>query len=317
MRLKNLVAILACLATPAWLHGGETPLSREGQQRAANRQARAKVREDYAAAHAKAQASYLNLMASLCQWLISKQDKTDAKNIIKELEGIDSQFVKLPELRQGAAGIAVSKPLEEGAQKEWAARLKSARQEKAKGLMELASICYRAGLFGLAYDLVWEILDADPDNQTVRAAVGYVKAGDTWQSQYAASQLQKQNKYLPGLGWVPAAAVEKALNGEWLDNNRLVPLEEADKAHSSSANPWIIETENFILKSTATRQQAIAIAEHLENIRALCFRQYLAFFMRGSSKRGTQLLFNQAAPQKCWCGTTAARTISRPLLRKK
>ncbi|MGD0092527.1 MAG: hypothetical protein ABSE73_21640, partial [Planctomycetota bacterium] len=71
-----------------------------------------------------------------------------------------------------------------------------------------------------------------------------------------------------------------------------------EKTHANLATPWVIETDAFILKSTATRKVAIEMAERLESIRALCFRQYLEFFLRGSPKRGGQLLFSQVGPQK-------------------
>jgi hypothetical protein len=110
--------------------------------------------------------------------------------------------------------------------------------------------------------------------------------------------MQKGNKYLPGLGWVPTPAVEKAQNGEWFESGHFLPLADAEKVHTNLGTPWVLETENFTLKSTATRKLAVEMAERLESIRALCFRQYLEFFMRASGKRGAQLLFNQAAPQK-------------------
>jgi hypothetical protein len=97
---------------------------------------------------------------------------------------------------------------------------------------------------------------------------------------------------------VPGEAVSRVNKGDWLEDGKWITLAQADALHAAVATPWQIETDNFILKSTASRQQAIQVAERLETIRQFCFRQYLEFFMRGSTKQGAQLLFNQTAPKK-------------------
>lgn len=291
-----LLLVAATLPHSALLPAGE--LSREAQRRAVERQARAVVAKSYTEAHTKAQSQYLSDLAGACQWLVAQQAQAEAKKVVDEIEKSNAKFGRLSELQKAVADIAAAKPLDEAKQKELAGRLKNARQSRAKGFLDLASTCFRAGLFGLAYDLVWDVFDADPDNQTAHAAMGQVKVGNEWLSQYAALQIQKGNKYLPDMGWVAASAVDKAQKGEWFENGRLIPLADADKVHANLAIPWVIETENFTLKATTTRKVAIAMAEHLESIRAACFRQYLEFFMRGSGKRGAQLLFNQTAPQK-------------------
>jgi hypothetical protein len=290
------LSILVFLVTVSWLHGGE--LGPEARRRAVERQARVGVLRGYAEARIRAQSQYLNDLAGACQWLVTQQAQAEAKKVIGEIEKTDPKFSRLPELQKAVGAIPAAKPLEEARKLELAARIKAARQARAQGFIGLASTCYQAGLIGLAYDLVWDILEAEPDNQIARAAIRHVKAGDAWYDEYALSQLQKGNRYVAGLGWVPMPAVDRVQKGEWFENNRFLPMAEAEKTHAGLASPWMVETQNFILKSTASRKTAVEMAERLEGIRALCFRQYLEFFMRGSGKRGTQLLFNQSAPQK-------------------
>ena len=270
----------------------------ESVRRTVARQARTAAEKSQPDAYKKALGSYMNSLAGVGEWLAGLQDKADAATLAGEIEAIDGNFSGLTALRKAIELATAPAALTEPMQKELDTRLKVARKLKATGLADLAGTCYRAGLYGRAYDYLLESLDNDSDNAAARQAFGYVKAADGWHTAYEAGLIQKGNVYVPELGWVPASAAERVKNGEWFENGRFLSVADADKLHSENATAWTIESQNFILKSTADRKQSVRLAERLEAFRQICYRQCIDFFMRGAEKRGTQMSFTQAAPAK-------------------
>ncbi|MGD0089139.1 MAG: hypothetical protein ABSE73_04405 [Planctomycetota bacterium] len=180
--MRALSTLALCLIATNWLCGGEpgkgAEQSREAQRRAAERQVRASLAKGYAEARIKAQAQYLNDLAGACHWLAGAQAQAEAQKVIGDIEKVDPKFGRLPDLRKAVAGIAAPAALDDAKKKELATRIKNAAQSRVKGFLELASTCYRAGLLGLAYDLVWDIFDIDPDNGFLYVHWNDVKATD-------------------------------------------------------------------------------------------------------------------------------------------
>lgn len=270
----------------------------ESQRRAAERQTRGALAKSYADELKKAETPYLNSLGDAVRWLTGLQAKAEAEQLVAEIEKVNPGYLNLSQLKSMVAGLAPVKELDAGGKKDLAARLKAAARNRAGGLLGFARTCYSAGFTGYAYDLATEALADDPDDAAARRAMGHSKVGETWCTAFEATQVQMGKSYVKGLGWAPKDGLERIKNGEWFDANKWAPLADADKAHAALASPWEIETDNFTLRATTGRKQAMVIAERLERIRQFCFRQYLEFFLRGSSKQGAQLLFNQTAPKK-------------------
>ncbi len=267
-------------------------------QRAANRAQRASTAKEYLDAKKSAENTCLTSLAGIARWLVTLNAKADAKQIVSEIRDADPKFTGLAQLEKLVDDIAQPTVLDEKKKHELATRKTSAQHQKAAALLELAGRCYRAELMGYAYDVAWAALDADPDNTIARSAMGQTKVGDKWYTPYEAAALGEGNVYVAEAGWVPKDSQKRVAAGEWYENGKWMTLADANKLHANSATPWTIETDNFILKSTATRKQAIFIAEKLEAIRELCFREYLEFFLRGSKKAGGQMLFNKPFAKK-------------------
>jgi hypothetical protein len=272
--------------------------SADNGQRAADRAQRAVIAKEYLAARKSAENTCLNSLASSVRWLATLNAQAEARDLVKEIRDADAKFVGLQQLDKLVTDIAKPAPLEESKKKELASRKLNAQRQKATALVELAGRCYRGELLGYAYDLACDALLADPDNAIVRQAMGQSKSGNAWYSPFDTAALGRGDVYVADVGWVPKAAQTRVAAGEWQENGTWMPIAEANRVHANPANPWIIETDNFILKSTASRKQATFIAEKLEAIRELCFREYLDFFLRGSKKTGGQMLFNKPFPKK-------------------
>ncbi|MFH0939288.1 MAG: hypothetical protein V1899_08405 [Planctomycetota bacterium] len=297
MKRIGRVIFLVAFILPALCQASQpAPASGERLRRKEARRVREKIAQDYVGARRSAETLYLKALTEMAKWLITLNAQTDAKKVVTEIKSADSQSAGLADLEKLMSGLTTSNELNDQQRKDFEKRLNLARQQRDDKLLALARTCYEAGLLGYAYDLVWECLEINSDNAVARVAMGQVKVGNEWVSRYAATQLQQGNVYVSEVGWVPKTAAERIKAGEWGESGRAMSMADADKLHANRSTPWIIETENFTLKSTATRKQALAIAERLEAIRTLCFRQYLEFFLRGSKTKGAQLLFS--APDK-------------------
>lgn len=285
-------------ATAAPRQPSLVPLSREGQQRAAARQQRIQLAKDYVGARLRALSSYLGGLERLAGWLVEQKAKTETEGVLAELAKEDPKNAQGAKLKADAAAITAPQPLTEAQKKEYDQRLAAARRAGASGLLGLARKCNNAGLVSYAYDLLQDVLLLSADDSTARSAMGFVKVGNEWLPTFVANQQKAGLKYLPNIGWVPIQSVERIGKGEWQEGGKWMKLEDADRLHASIDSPWVVETENFTLKSTCARKQALHIAEKLEAIRQCCYRQYLDYFRRGSDKRGAQLLFNMTSEEK-------------------
>jgi hypothetical protein len=270
----------------------------DATQREAGRAARAALAKEYLVARKSAENSALNSLASHVGWLVKLNAKTEAQAMVAEIRDADPKFIGLVQLEKSVGDIAQPAALDEGKKKELASRRATAKKICASGLLDLASRCYRGDLMGYAYDLACDVLQHDPDNETARNAMGQSKSGNKWVTPFEAAAIGRGEVYLKDIGWVPQGQQARYAAGEWQEGGTWMKLADADKLHSNRDKPWTIETDNFILKSTASRKQAVFVAERLEAIRELCFREYLEFFLRGSKRDASRLLFNAPMPKK-------------------
>jgi len=306
MHLRTCAVVLAGALLPLAVCGSEL-----SQRRAAERQARAAALKALPDAVKRANTPYANALAAVGQWLVGLQAKNDAQAVVTEIEALDDKNAALVGLKKSVEGIATPAFLDEAKQKELVTRLKAARKTKASALVDMASTYYRSGLPKQAYELVQQALEVDPDNNVARQALGQVKVnlpkpatpqegadkgGAEWKDPFTAQHMQKGNVYVPELGWVPAQVAERVKNGEWFENGKWMPLDDADKLHSTAATPWVIETQHFTLRSTAGRKQSVQMAERLEGMWQVCYAEYLDFFVR--ERRGQQMSFTHAVSKK-------------------
>ncbi|MGD0088327.1 MAG: hypothetical protein ABSE73_00210 [Planctomycetota bacterium] len=288
---RTAALIALCLLLPGSAPGGEM-----SQRRTAERQTRMSALRDLPEALKRSNEPYLAALGSVCQWLIGLQAKDEAGKLLAEMDGLNEKNSASPALKKSLEAIAAPAALDEAKQKELATRLKAARTARAAALANLAATYHRASLPRTALGLVMQALDSDPNNAVARQALGQVLVGTEWKDAFAAQQIQKGNVYVPDMGWVQGALAERAKKGEWCENGRWMPIDEADKLHKDTAKPWTIETQHFNLVSTAPRKISVQVAAELDGLRQACNREYLDFFMR--ERRSPQMQFTQPLPKK-------------------
>lgn len=242
--------------------------------------------------------NYCTSLESNIRWIAKRGVRSEAMRLLGQIIEIDPDRESLTELRDLVGKMEKKGPPTRTELYSISLRLKASNRKHIRELTGLAHLCWQAGLMAYAYDMVWEILKADPTNVVALRALGHQKVGDKWYPPFEAGQLRKGMVHLRDFGWIHQQHAERVKKGEWFDGRQWTTMAAANKLHSERKKPWVIETENFMIKATTDRQKAIRIAEGLENLRHLVFREYLPFFMRSSTKSGTQLLFHKAMRKK-------------------
>jgi|GEM_PF-3658097 len=312
--IRFIYCIMLLAFVPCALHAGQP--SAESMRRAAERQARTSALKSIPETRRKALSPAADALAATAAWLIGLNAKPETEKVIAELAATDEQHAKLEGLKKSTAEIAAPAALDDAKQKEILTKLKAAQKLRGAALADFARNLNNVGLYGNAFDALTQALEADPDNAAARQALGHMKTPTVWSDAFSAAQMQKGLTYVAELGWVPTPAAERTGKGEWFDNNRWMPMADADKLHAENANAWVIETAHFTIKSTAPRKEAIQIAEQLESLRKVCYREFIDFFVRGSDKRG-QMFFAHAAPKKMLVNYYGARGDYEAVIRKE
>jgi len=164
----------------------------------------------------------------------------------------------------------------------------------ANTLMTLAQQCYRAGLIGRAYDMVWEAIQYDPDHSTARKLLGQVRYEDEWVSLYTANMMRRGMIFNDEFGWIRKADLPRyqqdllPLGGRWL------PREKVEEVRSTWAHAWIYETEHYRIRTNTTLADAVEFGKYVEENYELFFRVFLGYF---SAKSQSEMLFGVNQPK--------------------
>ncbi len=155
--------------------------------------------------------------------------------------------------------------------------------------------CIAAGEPGLAFDLFQYVLLLDPENDRAHKGLGHVKVDGAWLRRFEAERLRAGFAWDAKLGWVLAEERARYEKGEYFDlqTKQWTTPAEASRQHAEPGSCWEVQTEHFLLKSTADLEETTRVAERLEAFYLQLFRQYDLFF----GAKGAALIFGVAASQ--------------------
>ena len=246
-------------------------------------------REQFQKQHQKLQLNLRHELSELSRQCHDKglvQAATDVTAISLELTTA-SQRPQLPSLVQ----LPVSKhlPLEEQL---WRNRLHSIRQDKAQELYILArSALSKANLPSLAYELVLNVLKLAPDHKYARAVLGQrlfndrARADDPtyageWVSPFEASKRSGSSPEVnhPRFGWIPASHVSRYEQGLRFWNGKWVSEQKEAELRRDFSNAWNIQSEHFLVKTNASREEGVEISKKLEIFHDWLRTNFVGFF---------------------------------------
>ncbi len=164
--------------------------------------------------------------------------------------------------RPKAQGASHSSPAETNLR----ARFRQLRREQAERFFQLALQAARSGNVELTFRCLNHAARDDPDHPGLRRFWGYQRYQDRWVTSLAASRLRRGWLNHPRWGWLPAAHLERYQQGQRPVRGRWLPVREAQRLHSDPSTPWRVETAHFVVESTATLEQAVALSRRLERL---------------------------------------------------
>ena len=88
---------------------------------------------------------------------------------------------------------------------DWDAKLRKLRCDYATTRYEMAQRAVRTGQAGLAFVLVLDVIQANPDFEPARRLFGYQKYRDQWRTLYEAKKLRAGFVWNEKFGWLPKA----------------------------------------------------------------------------------------------------------------
>jgi len=187
-----------------------------------------------------------------------------------------------------AANAAAAKALDES--------LKRLRERNAPPFLKAVDACLGAGEPGIGFDMLRVLLALEPSNRRAHTGLGHVRTGDEWLRPYDASQRAQGLAWTADRGWVAVAARERYDAGEHFDlaERRWGKLADLDRAHADPARPRTLESEHFVVRSTASLALTARLTERLEAFFLQVFRQYDLVFAAKGDDSGARLIFGVA-----------------------
>ncbi|MCA8926223.1 MAG: CAP domain-containing protein, partial [Planctomycetes bacterium] len=237
-------------------------------------------------------------LESVIKWLRRQNFAPDA--VKKELDEVIARGVERAGNSVGGKRLRAQLQSLPHTEPENAKKLLAGYQKQLQGVIDAAVAdslkaverCLSAGEPGQAFDLFAYILRLDPENERAHKALGHEPVKGKWAEltdkrwlrKFEALQLKQGLVWDEKLAWIKIEDKARYEKGEVFDlqHGRWSTLAEANRTHSSPADPWVLKTEHFELRSTADLDVSARTSERLEAFYLAMFRQYDLFFGNGA-----------------------------------
>ncbi len=147
------------------------------------------------------------------------------------------------------------------------------------------------GVFDIAHDCLNQVLTFNPDNQSLRKALNFTKAGARWYGPKDMEAVRAGLQWDDKLGWTMAKEAARYAKGDFFDlqDKRWTTLEAAQLAHTPFEKGWRIDTEHLEVSGNAPLADLVDVANRLEQFYAQIFASYTGFFAK--EKGDVKLIF--------------------------
>lgn len=213
------------------------------------------------------QAQQIEELAAWCeaQGLPERADETRAWLV--PYDPLRLHLVTLPEGPGSATDWAsATGDNESPAVEEWREKFAELRRAHATALMELARGAIHQEQGSLALELVLEAAREDPNLESARQLLGYLRQGDGWYTPYALRMMSRGQVWHEKFGWLPEAFVPRYEAGERYYRKRWITAEEDARLHPDIQNGWVIETEHYRIITDHSIEGAVELGTHLERL---------------------------------------------------
>ena len=237
----------------------------------------------------KQNADFAVKLKDLAGWCAEKGLADEAKELWNKAKELDPDMV-------GEQPKASDAKPSDAEKTDFATRKKALYDAQARNLFDLGSTCFKAGLVGRSYDMVWEILNYSPDHATAHKILSETKYEGKWMDTWEARQLSKGRVFTDEYGWVFKSDLEK-FDKELMPfpPRGWLPRDQVEELRSKWSSAWEFDTEHYHIKANTSLADAVAFSKTVEENYKLFFRIYIGYF---SSKNQGEMLFGNRRDNK-------------------
>lgn len=175
----------------------------------------------------------------------------------------------------------------------WKTQLRSFEKGYAQDLYLMSRRALNDGYPSYAYSLVRESAFHDPDHTAARKILGFVRQGNEWVTQFAASQIKKGNVWHEEYGWLPKSHLERYAKGERNFKNRWVSAEKERELRRDFSEAWEVRTDHYLIRTNVSLERGVELGKALEDFHEFFYEIFAGFF---NTREQMMKLFDGTAP---------------------
>jgi len=160
----------------------------------------------------------------------------------------------------------------------WKTQLRTFEKAYAQDLYLMSRRALNDGYPSYAYSLVRESAMHDPDHSAARKILGFVRQGNEWVTQFAASQIKKQNVWHEEYGWLPKSHLERYAKGERNFKGRWVPAEKERELRRDFSEAWEVRTDHYLIRTNVSLERGVELGKALEDFHEFFYETFAGFF---------------------------------------
>lgn len=226
--------------------------------------------------HQQRYREFVSQLEKLAQACDEKDLPEGAKTARDRISNSDSQTFNLRTLpREVTAEIPNNLP---DGERFWKTQLRAVEKDYAQDLYLLSRRALNDGYPSHAYALVRESASHDPDHAAARKILGFVRQGNEWVTQFAASQIKKGNVWHEQYGWLPRNYLERYAKGERNFNHRWVSSDKERELRRDFANAWEVRTDHYLIRTNVSLERGVELGQALEDFHEFFYETFAGFF---------------------------------------
>lgn len=160
----------------------------------------------------------------------------------------------------------------------WRTQLRALEKDYAQDLYLLSRRALNDGFPSYAYSLVREAATHDPDHPPARKILGFVRQGNEWVTQFAASQIKNGKVWHEQFGWLPKAHLERYSKGERNFKGRWVSADKEKELRRDFGSAWEVRTDHYLIRTNVSLERGVELGRALEDFHEFFHETFAGFF---------------------------------------
>lgn len=163
-------------------------------------------------------------------------------------------------------------------ERQWRKQFAALGATQADALFKLAQQAIRGKQASLAYELVLEMLRANPEHPEGRKLLGFIKYKGAWHTPFEVDKLKRGFVWHEKFGWLPASYVARYEAGQRYYNGRWIGQDEEAEIRGDMRSAWAIETEHYTIRTNKSLEAGVQIGQRLERLYRAWQQTFAAYY---------------------------------------